>query len=70
MNLLEGVFLYDIDDLQGIADEALRQRQEEIARCERIIRDRVRGLLSPPPVPVVETAPAPASASPAGPAPV
>lgn len=54
VNLLDGVFLYDIDDLQSIADDALRQRQEEIARCEHIIRERVRGLLealpaSPPP---------------------
>ncbi len=45
VNLLEGVFLYDIDDLQTIAAEALRQRQEELARCEAIIRERARGLL-------------------------
>lgn len=48
VNRLEGVFLYDIDDLQAIASDAMRQRQEEIARCETIIRERVQGLLSAP----------------------
>lgn len=51
VNVLEGVFLYDIDDLQAIANDALRQRQEEIARCETIIRERVRGLLTAPTAP-------------------
>lgn len=55
VNHLEGVFLYDIDDLQSIADDALRQRQEEIARCEEIIRERVRGLLEAPPPPPGES---------------
>jgi len=44
-NLLENVFLYNIDDLQTIADEALRQRQDEIARCEKIIAQKARDLL-------------------------
>lgn len=48
VNALDGVFLYDIDDLQAIADDAKRQREEEIARCEAIIRERVRGLWSAP----------------------
>jgi glutamyl-tRNA reductase len=48
VNALDGVFLYDIDDLQAIANDARRQREEEIVRCEAIIRDRVRGLLSHP----------------------
>ena len=48
VNLLEGVYLYDIDDLQAIASDAMRQRQEEITRCEQIIRERVRGLLESP----------------------
>jgi glutamyl-tRNA reductase len=47
VNLMDDVFLYNIDDLQAIAEGALRQRQEEIAHCNEIIRDRVRGLLSP-----------------------
>jgi glutamyl-tRNA reductase len=46
VNLLENVFLYNIDDLQTIADQYLKDRQAEIARCETIIRDKVRGLLA------------------------
>ena len=45
VNLMDNVYLYNIDDLQGIADESLRRRREEIARCERIIAEKVRGLL-------------------------
>ncbi|MBI3191969.1 MAG: glutamyl-tRNA reductase, partial [Pedosphaera parvula] len=46
INFLANVYLYNIDDLQAIADDYLRQRQEEIARCEGIIREKVRGLLA------------------------
>jgi glutamyl-tRNA reductase len=42
---IDDVFLYNIDDLQAIADDYLRQRQEEIARCEAVIKDRARALL-------------------------
>jgi glutamyl-tRNA reductase len=49
VNLLEEVYLYNIDDLQTIADEALRQRQEDIAHCEAIIQEKVKALFSPPP---------------------
>jgi glutamyl-tRNA reductase len=37
---LEGVILYNIDHLQAIADESLRQRRDEITRCEVIIREK------------------------------
>lgn len=38
---LEGVYLYDIDDLQVIADQNMAMRQKEIAVCKQIIRERV-----------------------------
>ena len=46
VNLMRDVYLYNIDDLQAIADDSLNQRKEEIARCEAIIRDKVRALLA------------------------
>lgn len=46
VNLLPNVFLYNIDDLQAIADRYLQQRREEISRCESIIREKARALLS------------------------
>ncbi len=66
VNLLDGVFLYDIDDLQSIAEDALRQRQADIARCEHIIRERVHGLLeaAPSPPPALASRPAPVPPTP------
>ena len=45
VNFLENVYLYNIDDLQTIADDSLRLRQEEIARCEKIIAEKVEPCL-------------------------
>jgi glutamyl-tRNA reductase len=45
VNFLDNVYLYNIDDLQAIADDYLKQRKEEIARCESIIREKARDLL-------------------------
>jgi glutamyl-tRNA reductase len=45
VNFMENVFLYNIDDLQTIADDYLKQRKEEIVHCERIIREKAEGLL-------------------------
>ncbi|MGC8743214.1 MAG: glutamyl-tRNA reductase [Verrucomicrobiia bacterium] len=39
------VFLYDIDDLQEIADNYLKQRLEEVQHCENIIRQKAEELL-------------------------
>jgi glutamyl-tRNA reductase len=51
VNLMENVFVYNIDDLQAIADDYLKQRREEVARCEQIIIEKAAGLLGRPAVP-------------------
>lgn len=48
VNLMENVYVYNIDDLQSIAADYLKQRQEEIAQCESIIRDKARAVLGAP----------------------
>jgi glutamyl-tRNA reductase len=45
VNFLEGVFLYNIDDLQAIAADYLKQRRQEIAHCEAIIREKAAAVL-------------------------
>ena len=53
INDIEGVYLYDIDALQGIADASLQDRQRELARCEEMIERHVaeftHWLATPPP---------------------
>jgi len=45
VNFLESVYLYNIDDLQTIADNYLKQRQQEISKCESFIREKAAALL-------------------------
>ncbi|HZL79416.1 MAG TPA: hypothetical protein VFC17_11240, partial [Candidatus Limnocylindrales bacterium] len=42
---LDNVYLYNVDDLQSIADDYLNLRQEEVARCEKIIAEKVAALM-------------------------
>ena len=44
INLLDSVYLYNVDDLQGIADDSLRQRREELDICEAIIAERLKAM--------------------------
>ena len=46
INQMDNVYLYNVDDLQTIADDYLKQRREEVAQCEAIIRGKVESLLS------------------------
>jgi glutamyl-tRNA reductase len=48
VNLMPDVYLYNIDDLQSIADQSMQQRKEEIGRCEEIIREKAVLLLGHP----------------------
>jgi glutamyl-tRNA reductase len=45
VNFVENVYLYNIDDLQAIADGYMKQRQEEMVLCEKIIEEKVKPLL-------------------------
>ena len=59
VNLMPNVYLYNIDDLQAIAQQALKERTAEIVRCEQIIHEHVDALLGQRyGAPVVEPTPA------------
>jgi len=45
VNELDNVYLYNVDDLQSIAADYLNLRKEEVARCEKIIAEKVAALL-------------------------
>ncbi|HXT13385.1 MAG TPA: glutamyl-tRNA reductase [Candidatus Angelobacter sp.] len=45
VNIMPNVYLYNIDDLQAIAEDYLQQRKEEIARCEKIIIEKAKPLV-------------------------
>jgi glutamyl-tRNA reductase len=46
VNQMDNIYLYDVDDLLTIADDYLKQRREEVAQCETIIRTKVEALLT------------------------
>lgn len=62
VNQLDDVYLYNVDDLQTIADDYVRQRQAEVAHCEAVIREKVRALLQSPSPPPTPGSPAPSPA--------
>ena len=41
VNEIEGAYLYDIDALQGIAEQSMEVRRQELARCEEMIERHV-----------------------------
>lgn len=46
INHIEGVFLYDIDSLEGIVRQTLEVRRSELVRCEQMISDHVGSFVS------------------------
>ena len=48
INFVENVFLYNIDDLQAIADDYMKQRLVDVSRCEAIIREKAASLFGRP----------------------
>ena len=46
VQFVENVYLYDIDDLEEIVRENVRLREQELARCARIIEERVNAVLT------------------------
>jgi len=41
VNEMEGVYLYDIDSLQSVADQSLALRRQQVAAAETIIAEHV-----------------------------
>ena len=45
INELENVYLYNIDDLQGVVDENVSERQQEAEKAEKIVEDEIETFL-------------------------
>jgi len=45
INLIDNMFVYDIDDLQQVADANMRERQRESERAEAIIEEEIEKLM-------------------------
>jgi len=45
INGLENVYLYNIDDLQGVVDENVSERQQEAEKAEKIVEDEIETFL-------------------------
>jgi glutamyl-tRNA reductase len=43
---LDGVYLYNIDDLEAIVRENVRSREQELAACEQIVESRALALMT------------------------
>lgn len=48
VNEIEGVYLYDIDALQAIADDGRRQRERQLVDCETIIEQQLEKITQLP----------------------
>lgn len=46
VSALDNVYLYNVDDLKAIADEYLKLRREELARCDQIIAEKCAAFLA------------------------
>ena len=46
VNKIDNVFLYDIDDLQQVVDENIKERMSEAVRAEALVDDEVRAFRS------------------------
>ncbi len=46
VGFLDNVYVYNVDDLQAIANDHIAQRKKEIARCQNIIDQRVEEVIT------------------------
>lgn len=44
VNELDNVYLYDVDDLQGVVDANILERKKEAEKAERIVEEEIEGL--------------------------